>query len=33
MVANTILEIYTQIFAWNMYGAIWIPLNLQINIS
>jgi len=23
MVANTILEIYTQIFAWNMYGVIW----------
>ena len=27
MVANTILEIYTQIFAWNMYGAIWDTLN------
>jgi hypothetical protein len=23
MVANTLLEIYTLIFAWNMYGAIW----------
>jgi len=27
MVANTILEIYTQIFAWNMYGAIWDTLT------
>ena len=23
MVANTLLEIYTLIFGWNMYGAIW----------
>jgi len=23
MVANTLLEIYTLMFGWNMYGAIW----------
>lgn len=27
MVANTILEVYTLIFAWNMYGAIWDVLT------
>ena len=27
MVANTILELYTQIFAWNMYGVIWNMLT------
>ena len=27
MVANTILELYTQIFAWNMYGVIWDMLT------
>lgn len=23
MVANTLLEIYTLMFGWNMYEAIW----------
>lgn len=27
MVANTLLEIYTLIFGWNMYGAIWDVLT------
>ena len=27
MVANNLIEIYTLIFAWNMYGAIWDVLT------